>query len=61
MLNYIWGGLIIFSLLFAVVNDANDIYSDTWKNGEHIELNVDFPANADIGRSQPIRFIIAGD
>lgn len=61
MLNYIWGGLIIFSLLFAVVNDANDIYSDTWKNGEQIELSIDFPANADILRSQPIRFTITGD
>ena len=61
MLNYIWGGLIIFSLLFAVVNDANDIYSDTWKNGEQIELSIDFPANADINRSQPIRFTLAGD
>jgi spore maturation protein A len=61
MLNYIWGGLIIFSLLFAVVNDANDIYSDTWKNGEQIELSIDFPANADILRGQPIRFTIPGD
>jgi len=61
MLNYIWGGLIIFSLLFAVVNDANDIYSETWKNGEQIELIIDFPANADILKSQPIRFMLAGD
>lgn len=61
MLNYIWGGLIIFSLLFAVVNDANDIYSDTWKNGQKIELNIDFPVNTDILRSQPIRFTITGD
>lgn len=61
MLNYIWGGLIIFSLLFAVINDANDIYNDTWKNGEEFEISIEFPINADIQHSQSVQFIISGE
>jgi spore maturation protein A len=61
MLNYIWGGLIIFSLLFALVNDGNDIIQNTWKNGEAIQIEASFPVNADFKRNQDIRFIIAGD
>lgn len=61
MLNYIWGGLIIFSLLFALANDASDIVNNTWKNGELIEVNAIFPVNANMDRNQDIRFMIAGD
>lgn len=61
MLNYIWGGLIIIALVFALVNDANDIINDNWRNGEKLEIEVLFPANADISRNQNIRFTTAGD
>lgn len=61
MLNYIWGGLIIFSLLFALVNDGNDIFQNTWRNGEVIQIEASFPVNADLGRNQDIRFTIPGD
>jgi spore maturation protein A len=33
MLNYIWGGLIILSLVFAVGNDVQDYINQTYENG----------------------------
>jgi spore maturation protein SpmA len=61
MLNYIWGGLIVISLVFALVNDANDIYQNNWQNGEPVAIEVIFPSNADLTRNQDIRFTIGGD
>ena len=31
MLNYIWAGLIVFSLVFAITNDVLDISSDRYR------------------------------
>jgi spore maturation protein A len=61
MLNYIWGGLIIISLVFALVNDGRDIVQNTWKNGEEIGIEISFPVNADPDRNQAVQFQIAGD
>lgn len=61
MLNYIWGGLIIFSLIFALVNDGNDIIQDNWQNGHEFSIEVSFPVNADISRNQNVFFTISGD
>lgn len=58
MLNYIWGGLIVFSLVFALVNDASDIVNNTWRNGEEIPAEIRFPANADLDRNQNVRFLL---
>ena len=33
MLNYIWAGLIVFSLVFALGHDFQDIRQDTYRNG----------------------------
>ena len=60
MLNYIWGGLIVFSLIFALVNDAADIINDNWRNGEEFSVEVLFPANADLNRNQNVRFSLDG-
>lgn len=43
MLNYIWAGLIIFSLVFAVVHDVRDVVNDTYRNGKSLPLQLDFP------------------
>ncbi|MDX1740522.1 MAG: nucleoside recognition domain-containing protein [Rhodothermales bacterium] len=43
MLNYIWGGLIIFSLVFALVADFSDIRNETYRNGVPLEVRIDFP------------------
>ncbi len=42
MLNYIWAGLIIFSLLFALVADTRDLSRDTYRNGQPVPVQVDF-------------------
>lgn len=33
MLNYIWAGLIVFSLVFALIYDTKDLSQDTYRNG----------------------------
>jgi len=55
MLNYIWAGLIAFSLLFAVIYDTRDLLQDTYRNGEPLQLVIEFeePYDAD-ARSQPV-------
>ncbi len=41
MLNYIWAGLIILSLVFGMVYDINDLASDTYRNGQSFELTIE--------------------
>ena len=43
MLNYIWGGLIILSLVFAMIYDVRDFATDTYRNGQPLPVTVDFP------------------
>ena len=43
MLNYIWAGLIIFSLVFALASDIRDISNDTYRNGKGLSVRLDFP------------------
>ncbi len=40
MLNYIWGGLIVFSLLFALTSDVRDMAEDTYANGRPLPVTV---------------------
>ena len=40
MLNYIWAGLIIFSLVFAVANDLGDLRKDTYRNGKPLPIAI---------------------
>jgi spore maturation protein A len=47
MLNYIWAGLIIFSLVFALANDTRDLTRDTYRNGKPIPVTVYFPSGYD--------------
>ncbi len=43
MLNYIWAGLIVSSLVFALVSDVGDITRDTYRNGEPLAVSLSFP------------------
>lgn len=43
MLNYIWAGLIIFSLVFALVSDVGDISRDAYRNGDPLPVAISFP------------------
>lgn len=43
MLNYIWGGLIISALVFALVSDISDISSDRYRNDEPLPMTITYP------------------
>lgn len=43
MLNYIWAGLIIFSLVFALASDIGDVASDRYRNGQALPVTLEFP------------------
>ncbi len=43
MLNYIWAGLIISSLVFALVRDVADLGQDRYRNGQELVVSVEFP------------------
>ncbi len=43
MLNYIWAGLIVSSLVFALISDVGDITRDTYRNGEPLPVTISFP------------------
>jgi spore maturation protein A len=55
MLNYIWAGLIILSLAFALVADVGDLRRDTYRNGEPMPVTVVFPLGYDpLARTVPV-------
>lgn len=43
MLNYIWAGLIVFSLAFALISDFIDISRDTYRNEQPLPIQLRFP------------------
>lgn len=43
MLNYIWAGLIISALLFALMSDFGDIAQDRYRNNEPLPLTITYP------------------
>ena len=43
MLNYIWGGLIVFSLVFALISDVRDLVRDPYRNAQPLPLTLGFP------------------
>jgi spore maturation protein A len=60
-MNYIWAGLIILSLVFAMVNDVGDLIGNTYENDLERRLELVFPENADLEKRQEIQFRITGD
>lgn len=60
MLNYIWAGLIILSLIFAGITDFRDLSTDRYRNGEALPVTVEFeqPYSPD-ARRQPIQVSIS--
>lgn len=47
MLNYIWAGLIIVSLGFALTADLTDLVRDTYRNDQALPVALDFPGGYD--------------
>ncbi len=60
MLNYIWAGLIIISLIFAVTQDVMDLIQDPYQNGKEHKIEIFFPDNGDPDKRQNVRFRIQG-
>ncbi len=58
MLNYIWAGLIILSLVFATVQDSYDLIHNTYKNGIAKPVQVDFPDNREPEQKQRVSYRI---
>lgn len=47
MLNYIWAGLIVSSLIFALVTDVQDLTQDTYRNQVPLPVELAFPEGYD--------------
>jgi spore maturation protein A len=47
MLNYIWAGLIVFSLIFALNTDIRDLRQDHYRNGKALPVTLKFKPGAD--------------
>lgn len=60
MLNYIWAGLIIISLIFAVSKDVMDIIQNPYENGKEHKIELFFPENGDPKKYQKVHFTIRG-
>ena len=62
MLNYIWAGLIVSSLLFAVGHDVRDLSRDRYRNGEPLPVELAFPDGYDgAARRVPVQILIDGE
>lgn len=59
MLNYIWGFLIISSLLFAIIGDVGDLNRDRYRNDKPLPVQLAFPEGYDPeARSVPVEIRI---
>ncbi|NNF03401.1 MAG: nucleoside recognition protein [Rhodothermales bacterium] len=61
MLNYVWAGLIIFSLLFAAIYDAQELITDSYRNGESFELTLEYDESPDANRRVPVQVNVDAD
>ncbi|MGM0587374.1 MAG: nucleoside recognition domain-containing protein [Bacteroidota bacterium] len=61
MLNYIWSGLIILSLIFAVVQDALDLTQNKFENGNERSVIIEWPQQADLTTRTNVQFRTADD
>jgi spore maturation protein A len=59
MLNYIWSGLIVASLVFALWYDVGDLARDTYRNGQALPVEITLPADYDPeARAVPVQVSI---
>ena len=60
MLNYIWSGLIVASLVFALWFDIGDLARDTYRNGQALPVEISLPDDYDAeARTVPVEVRIA--
>jgi spore maturation protein A len=62
MLNYIWAGLIVFSLVFALIKDFGDIAHDRYRNGAALPVTIHLdspnPTEMTPGESRPVHVMM---
>jgi spore maturation protein A len=58
MLNYIWVGLLVVAMLFAMGADLGDITGDRYRNGKVVGVTVT-PADVAVGTPQAVRFVLS--
>jgi spore maturation protein A len=59
MLNYVWSGLIIFSLVFALAVDSQELVENRFRNDTPMPVAVEFPDGyAPDARRQPVEIQI---
>jgi spore maturation protein A len=59
VLNYIWSGLIVLSLVFALSGDLGDVSRDTFRNGQALPVAVIVPEDYDpADRTVPVQIEI---
>lgn len=58
MMNYIWAGLIVLSLGFALWHDGRDTWSDRYANGRALPATLVIPPVAATDRPQPVTIAI---
>jgi spore maturation protein A len=61
MLNYIWSGLIILSLVFAMIQDALDLMHNTYQNDVPQEITIYWPNNPNPDTRMNVQLSIPGD
>lgn len=62
MLNYIWAGLIVFSLVFALVTDVSELVQSRFPNENPVPATVSFPDGYDAdARRQPVEVSFDAD
>ena len=59
MLNYVWSGLIVFSLVFALAVDGQELVENRFRNDTPMPVTIAFPEGyAPDARRQPVRIRI---
>lgn len=59
MLNYIWAALIVFSMVFALARDVQDLRHDTYRNGAALPVRITYDsAGASQNRDRPVHVLI---
>jgi spore maturation protein A len=52
MLNYIWAGMIVLSLVFALVTDIGERWRDRYRNGQPLPVQLIYPDGFDPGENR---------
>ncbi|MCW8962902.1 MAG: nucleoside recognition protein [Gammaproteobacteria bacterium] len=58
-MNYLWGGLILISIVFAIGSDLHDLYADTYENDRVYQLQLS-DAQSQMRNGESIELVLTG-